>query len=222
MTAYSAFHFLHVLVFAVIVGVELPASYALRLARSPASSESARALALRVKRCADATSAVMLVLLLPLGVQIGGQLGVYAITSNVSLYITWAVGLAWLAIAVISEALGDSRWARRIYKSECALRIIIGLGNVYDAVAGFMGDGMIQTHWLAAKVLLLGLILVVSGWIRWQTQAVRFSSFDADAAPATADEPERLIAIIRRAQWGSHSILAMVLIAAYMGVAKSW
>ena len=214
MTAYSVFHFLHVLVFAVVVGIELPAIYALRMARSPGSGQAARTMALRVKRCADATSAVMLVLLLPLGVQIATQLGVYTLMSAAWLYATWAVGLAWLAIAVISEVTGDSRWARRIYKSECVLRIIIGLGNVYDAVVGFMGDGMIQGHWLATKVLLFGLILVVSGWIRWQTQAVRFASSDAD--------PEPLIAAIRRAQWGSHSILAMVLIAAYMGTAKPW
>ncbi len=220
MTAYSTFHFLHILVFAVIAGIELPAMYALRLARSPDSSAAARTMALRVKRYADAASAVMLVLLLPLGVQIGADLGVYTITSNIALPITWAVGLIWLAIAVMSEAAGDSRWARRIYKSECVLRIIIGLGNVYDAVVGFMGAGMIQTHWLATKVLLLGLILVISGWIRWQTQAVRFASLDA-ASTTTADS-ERLIAIIRRAQWGSHSILAMVLIAAYLGTAKPW
>ncbi|MCY4164886.1 MAG: hypothetical protein OXF03_01865 [Gammaproteobacteria bacterium] len=220
MTAYSAFHFLHILVFAVIAGLELPAMHALRLARSPGSSEAARTMALRVKRFADAASAIMLVLILPLGVQIGAQLGVYTVTSNISLYITWAAGMAWLAVAVISEAAGDSRWARRIYKSECVLRIIIGLGNIYDAALGFMGESIIQTHWLATKVLLLGLVLVVSGLTRWQTQAARFASLDA--ASANAAESERLTAIIRRAQWGSHSILAMVLIAAYMGTAKPW
>lgn len=220
MIAYGIFNFLHVLVFAVIVGIELPALYALRMARAPAGNDATRSMALRVKRYADAISAIMLVLLLPLGVQIGTELGVYTLTSSAWLYATWLVGLVWLAIAVMSEAAGTSKWARRIYKSECVLRIIIGLGNVYDAVVGFMGDGMIQGHWLAAKVLLFGLILVVSGWIRWQTQAVRFASFDA--ASGKAADSERLIAIVRRAQWGSHSILAMVLIAAYLGTAKPW
>lgn len=220
MIAYGIFNFLHVLVFAVIVGIELPAIYALRMARSPESGDAMRTMALRVKRCADAISAIMLVLLLPLGVQIATQLGVYTLTSSAWLYATWLVGLAWLAIAVMSEAAGASRWARRIYKSECVLRIVIGLGNVYDAVVGFMGDGMIQGDWLAIKVLLFGLILVISGWIRWQTQEVRFASFDTISG--TAADSERLIAIIRRAQWGSHSILAMVLVAAYMGTAKPW
>ena len=220
MTAYSAFHFLHVLVFAVIAGIELPAIYALRMARSPECSDAARTMALRVKRYADTISAIMLVLLLPLGVQIASQLGVWTLSSNAWLYATWAVGLAWLAIAVVSEAAGASGWARRIYKFECVLRIIIGLGNVYDAVATFIGGGMIQTHWLAAKVLLFGLILVVSGLTRWQTQAVRFASSGGASQPAA--DPAQLIAIIRRAQWGSHSILAMVLIAAYMGTAKPW
>lgn len=219
MTAYGIFNFLHILVFAVIVGVELPALYALRLAWGPGGSEAARLMALRIKRYADAISAIMLILLLPLGVQIGNALGVWALSSNTWLYITWAVALAWLAIAVTAEAGGASIWARRVYKTECVLRIIIGLGNVYDAVSTLMGSGMIQTNWLAAKVLLFGLILVVSGWIRWQTQAVRFASLDP--AESSADS-QQLIDTIRRAQWGSHSILAMVLIAAYLGTAKPW
>ena len=220
MTAYSAFHFLHILVFAVIVGVEIPAIYALRMARSPASGEAARGMALRVKRCADAISAIMLVLLLPLGVQIASQLGVWTLSSSAWLYATWAVGLAWLAITVVAEAAGASKWARRIYKFECVLRIVIGLGNVYDAVATFIGGGMIETHWLATKVLLFGLILVASGLTRWQTREVRFASFGAVSQPAA--DTGQLIALIRRAQWGGHSILLMALIAAYMGTAKPW
>ena len=217
MTAYGFFNFLHILVFAVIAGIELPALYALRMARAPAAGEATRTMAIRVKRYADALSATMLVLILPLGVQIATDLGVYGLLSSPWLYATWIVGLGWLAIAVFSELAGTSVWARRIYKSECVIRIIIGLGNIYDAVVGYTGAGMIQAHWLATKVLLFGLILVVSGWIRWQTQSVRFAAFDAGGA---ALESQDLIATIRRAQWGSHSILAMVLIAAFMGTLK--
>ncbi len=220
MIAYGIFNFLHVLVFAVIVGIELPALYALRMAGAPSGNEATRSVAVRVKRYADAVSAIMLVLLLPLGVQIATKLGVYTLMSSGWLIATWVVGLAWLAIALMSELTGSSKWAQRIYKSECVLRIIIGLGNVYDAVVGFAGDGMIQTNWLAAKVLLFGLVLVVSGWIRWQTRAVRFASLNA--ADETGADSQQLIDTIRRAQWGSHSILAMVLIAAYLGTAKPW
>ena len=219
MSAYGLFNFLHILVFAVIVGSELPALYALRLARAPGAGEAARAMAIRVKRYADALSASMLVLLLPLGVQIATELGIFTLSSSSWLYATWIVGLAWLAIAVLSEVSGASVWARRIYKGECVLRIIIGLGNVYDAVAAFAGAGMIQAHWLAVKVLLFGLVLVASSWIRWQMLPVRFASLDPASGGAAPDSQE-LIATIRRAQWGSHSILAMVLIAAFMGTLK--
>ena len=120
----------------------------------------------------------MFVLLLPLGVHIATHIGVYTLMLDTWLYATWVVGAVWLAIAVMSEITSNSTMARRIYKSECVLRIVIGLGNVYDAVVGFMGTGMIQTNWLATKILLFGLILVISGWIRWQTQTVRFAALD--------------------------------------------
>ena len=220
MIAYGIFNFLHVLVFAVIVGIELPALYALRMAGGPSGNQATRSMAVRVKRYADAVSAIMLILLLPLGVQIATELGVYTLMSSSWLIATWVVGLVWLAVALMSELTGNSKWAQRIYNTECVLRIVIGLGNVYDAVVGFAGEGMIQTNWLAAKVLLFGLVLVVSGLIRWQTRAVRFAS--VDAAAGTGPDPQQLIATLRRAQWGSHSILALVLIAAYLGTAKPW
>ena len=214
MVSADVFHYLHIVVFAVIVGIELPALYAMRLARAPESSTAIQIMAVRIKRYADAVSAMMLVLLLPLGVHIATYIGVYTLMSDAWLYATWIVGLVWLVIAVMSEITGNSTVARRIYRSECVLRIIIGLGNVYDAVVGFMGTGMIQTNWLATKILLFGFILVISGWIRWQTHTVRFAAPDENA--------EDLIARLRKAQWGGHSILAMVLIAAFMGTVKPW
>ena len=93
MTSASVFHFLHILVFAVIAGIELPAMYALRLARAPDSGEVTRTLAVRVKRYSDAISAIMLVLLLPLGVQVATHLGVYALMSPGWLYATWGCGI---------------------------------------------------------------------------------------------------------------------------------
>ena len=110
MIAYGIFNFLHVLVFAVIVGIELPALYALRMAGAPSGNEATRSMAVRVKHYADAVSAIMLVLLLPLGVQIATQLGVYTLTSSAWLYATWVVGLVWLAIALMSELTGASTW----------------------------------------------------------------------------------------------------------------
>ena len=41
MTAASVFRFLHIAVFAVIAGIELPAMYALRLARAPGQPSTA-------------------------------------------------------------------------------------------------------------------------------------------------------------------------------------
>ena len=115
MIAYGIFNFLHVLVFAVIVGIELPALYALRMAGGPAGNQATRSMAVRVKRYADAVSAIMLVLLLPLGVQIATELGVYTLMSSSWLIATWVVGLAWLAVALMAELTGNSKWAHRIY-----------------------------------------------------------------------------------------------------------
>jgi hypothetical protein len=216
MTAAEIFHYLHVVVFAVIVGIEVPAFYALKLALNKGAETSARALGLKVKRMTDALSGSMMILMLPLGVHIATEIGVYTLMSDSWLYATWIVGLVWFAIALLAEITGRSTLARRLYTTEIVLRIVIGLGNVYDAIVGFMGTGMIQTNWLATKILLFGLILMVSGWVRWQTRALRFADFSSGTDAGVSD------ASLKRAQWGTGLIVAMVLVAAWMGTLKTW
>lgn len=217
----EVFHFLHVAVFAVLVGVELPALYALRVAALSAADGGGARLALRIRRWTDELSGLMLILMLPLGVQIATSIGVYTLMSVNWLIATWIVALVWLALAIAGGS-GRSALSRRLYVTEAVVRIIIGLGNIYDAVVGFMGTGMIQTNWLATKILLFGVILVVSGAMRYLTRGFWF----ADLVPESAVPGQADIAAVletqRAMQWGNGAILAMVLVAAWMGVTKPW
>ncbi len=215
MTAIDVIHYLHIVAFALIVGLEVPVLYAVRLTQRAGLSPAVHTVVVQMRRWTYALSGLLLVTFLPFGVSIAIDMGVYTLMSPTWLTATWIVALVWLLIVLVAEGSGSAAFARRTYATEIVLRILIGLGHVYDGVIGLMGTGMIQTNWLAAKVVLFGLILMVSGVLRWQTRPLRFYQ-----ASDGAVEAEVLSAA--HVKWGSYAIVFMALIAAWMGAIKPW
>jgi len=221
MTSTDLIHFLHIVAFAVIVGIELPSLYAARIAQDISTPAPARLLALQVRRWTYAAGGLVLVTFLPFGVSIAIDLGVYTLMSPSWLTATWIVAVMWFVLVLGTELTGQSGFARRLYAVEIVLRFLIGAGHVYDGIIGLLGTGMIQTNWLAMKVVLFGGILIVSSLLRWQTRPVRFAKLD-QSAEADSGLTDDLTALLKRSQWASVLIVIMALAAAWMGAIKPW
>lgn len=215
MTGSDLIHVLHIVAFAIIIGIEVPSLYALHLARRPSTTPAARALALHVRRWTYAIGGLVLVTFLPLGISMATEIGVYTLMAPSWMVATWIVALVWFALVLGAEMTGRAKFAQRLYGTEIGVRFFVGLGHVYDGVVGFLGTGMIQTNWLAAKIVLFGIILIVSSVIRWQTRPVRF----ATEAQLESDE---LANRLTQTQWGSYLIVVLALVAAWMGTIKPW
>ena len=215
MAGFEVIHYLHIIAFAVIVGIEVPSLYAVRLGLKTSTPPAARAVAVQVRRWTYAIGGLVLVTFLPFGTSIAIDIGVYTLMSPAWLTATWIVALGWFGLVLTAEMSGASTFVRRLYATEVVLRFLVGLGHVYDGIIGFLGTGMILTNWLAAKVVLFGLVLIVSSLVRWQTRPVRF-------AEGATLEDETVAATLKRAQWGSYLIVVMALVAAWMGTVKPW
>jgi hypothetical protein len=227
MTSIDLFHFGHVIAFALIFAIDLPAYYAAKLVGGENTAPELRLVGARVVRWSSVVSSGAMILLMGWGVEIAVNLGVYRVTQDIAMTITWAIILAWLALWVAAELAGTSALGKRLYTIEIWVRIIIGLGNVYDAITGFMGTGLIETKWLAAKVLLLGLVLIASGVARARLRPVRDAIGTVDPMSAINNKWDRdtgnaVAAALKRARPMVHMSLLFVLIAAWMGVTKSW
>jgi hypothetical protein len=227
MTSIEIFHFGHVVAFALIFAVDLPAYYAAKLVAGENTAPELRLLAARVVRWSNVISSGALILLMGWGVEIAVNLGVYRVTQDIAMTITWAIILSWLALWLAAEILGTSALGKRLYTIEIWVRVLIGLGNVYDAIIGFMGTGLIETNWLALKVLLLGLVLVASGVARARLRPVRealgrITPMSAQLRNWDMVTGNAVSAALKRARPMVHMTLLMVLIAAWMGINKSW
>lgn len=220
MMMYDVLHYMHIVAFAVIIGIELPSLYALHVGTDANASAATRTLAIKVRRWTFAVGGLVLMSFLPLGVTIAIELGVYTLMDQAFLTATWVIAAVWLALVMAAEMTGASKLARRLYTTEIWTRIIIGLGNVYDGVVGFLGTGMTQTNWLATKLVLFGLVLVVSGVLRWQTRPVRFAALETGLPPGDGADVASLTQTLQQARWMSYAIILMVLVAGWMGSIK--
>jgi len=228
MTFIEFSHFLHVFAFAVVIGVDMPAFYATKRAAAIDLSPDVRLLAVRTARWTNALSSVALALLLPLGVELGGNLGVYRITSEIALPITWAIGLTWIALILASDLMSTSTLGHRLYAIEIWVRVLIGLGNIYDGLAKLLGGpSPIEATWLAVKVLILGVVLVISGVVRARLKPVRAALAQINPMSAQTSRWDdataaAALAAVGRTRLLVHVNFTLVAVAAWMGINKPW
>ncbi|MBL8629788.1 MAG: hypothetical protein JNM81_09185 [Rhodospirillaceae bacterium] len=226
MTSIELIHFLHVVAFALIIGVELPAFYAAKLAAAERMLPESRLMAARIVKWANGFSSLFIILLLPLGVSLGGNLGVYRISNEVAITITWVVGLVWVALLLLANK--DSGLGQKLYGLEIWVRILIGAGNVYDGVNALLGgNSPIQTKWLAVKVLLLGVVMILSALIRKRLRPVRaeIAKINPNSAMTAGWDDRTALAMsdtLKTIRPLVHATLLCVLVAAWMGINKSW
>jgi|GEM_PF-5952676 len=227
MTFIDFVHFAHVFAFAIIM-VDMTTFYATKRAAKFGTTPETRILAARTARWSNAFSSLALAALLPLGVELGGNLGVYRITHEVALTITWAIGLSWLALVLAADMLSTSKLGHKLYTIEIWVRVLIGLGNIYDGLTALLGGrSPIETNWLAVKVLILGIVLVLSGMVRARLRPVRMALADINplsAQKSTWDEAtsKAVMAAVGRTRMLVHINFTLVLVAAWMGINKSW
>lgn len=225
MSSISWFHFLHVVAFAVVVTVDLPAFYAARKAAEPRAPAGTTLLAVQIMRWTTALSGIALVLFMPLGVEIGIDIGAYDLMAPGWLTATWAVSLLWLALVIAAGIKGTSDLGRRLYSLEIWIRAVIGLGNVYDGAVGFGGKGLIHGDWLALKIFLFGLALLASAWVRAKLRPVRealgaINPLSAQRSTFDARTAADVAAHLAKVRPGVHAIWLLCLIAAFMGINK--
>jgi hypothetical protein len=222
MTTYAAALLAHILIVVFLLGVEPGRLYLARLAAAEATPVPARLAAARAARWLGAIGNAALVLILPAGVSLGAALGVFRIMGPVWLAATWVVTAAWLALSVAADRAagrpGGGAWLTRM---DTGFRLLMGAGQVYDGIIALAGTNVsVDERWLGAKILVFGLLILVSIPARRAGFALARSAAELGADPADAAASGRLA---RAAAAVAPPVIAgalLILAAAWLGVAK--
>lgn len=209
MSDYHLALFAHVLVVVYLLGADLGRLYLARLgATGNIAPEPLRLAARGVLWLGSATN-LALILILPAGIALGSALGAYRILHPGYLVGTWIVAGVWALVSVLADRL-----ERRSFRiADIALRVILAPGFFYDGAIVFAGtSATVDAQWLASKIALYGLLILLSAPLRW-------IGFGLRTAVATDDSPAIQSALTRM----SLPILSgwvVILLAAWFGVAK--
>jgi uncharacterized membrane protein len=213
MTPYAFALFAHILVVVYLLGADIGRVYLARLGASADSSDAAVQLAARGVLWLGSATNLALVLILPAGISLGGALGAYRIVSPAWLVGTWAVAAAWALLSILADRSAGVSDRRSLRIADMVFRLILVPGFLYDGAMVFLGTSQtVEAEWLALKIMLYGLLILISMPSRWFGFRLRRALANGDAQGSRTAlgriTPPLLLG------W------PVILLAAWLGVAK--
>lgn len=217
MDAHSLLLFVHVLLFVFWLGTDVGVFLAAKISEKGELGAETRATVLRLGMVLDRLPRSALTLIVPTGLQLAVDTGRLPVGGTV-LAIVWAISLIWLAILWVGFLKPETPTEQRVMLFNVAMNAVLAL-----AVTGYSVYLLTATDvatWLALKILMVGLIFIagvtldalfkpaVEAFLEIVTQG---ASPERDSRYSTAISPVYKVVL---------SIYALVLIAAYLGVAK--
>ena len=215
LSTYTLVAFLHILLFAYWLGSDLGVFICSLTARRPDVSEDARARLQQAGVLIDMAPRTCLVLMAPAGLTLAANFG--SPIHGPALIAVWIAALAWLWLVWEVHWKHGAPIGRLYWRIDFVIRFLV--------MAGFLGFGVwclvtgapIASAWLAAKMVIFGLIILCGIVVR--LLLLRMSAAPSPA-PATAGAPPRgsdgrdLIRQVGLVIWG------LVALAAFLGVTK--
>lgn len=222
MNTYPLALFAHILVVVYLLGADLGRLYLGRLGAAQGTPAPVRLAAARGVLSLGSITDAALVLILPAGVSLGAALGVFLIVGPVWLAATWLVTAAWLALSIgATVAAGRPGGGRRLALTDTIFRIAMGGGQIYDGAIALLGTNVsVEARWLGLKILLFGLLILLSIPIRRAGFAIRRAIADLDAVADDSSATAQLHAACARLPVPIITGWLVILVAAWMGVAK--
>lgn len=222
MDTYTTALFAHIIVVAYLLGADLGRIYLAYVGAAPGTAPSARLTAARGVLWLGSVTSTALVLILPVGVSLGAALGVFRVVSPAWMVATWLVTAAWLALALAADlAAGRPGGGRRLELADTGFRLVMGAGQIYDGATALLGSSVaVDARWLGMKILIFGLLILLSIPARRAGFALRRNLVALDAAPNDATASARLASECARVPLPVMASALAIVIAAWMGVAR--
>lgn len=221
-TSYTISLYAHVIVVVYLLGADLGR---LLLARAGmagnAPADTLLTAARTIVNLGSVTSAA-LILILPAGISLAAALGAYRVLSPSWLIGTWLVSAAWLSLSVMANRAADRpAGGRRLLLADGIARFVIGAGHLYDGAIAFAGTSQtVDAWWLATKITLYGVLILLSIPVRRADFALRREAALLAAAPADHGAATSLRAALGSLPLPVLGSWLLILAAAWMGVAK--
>ena len=206
--------FFHVLMFCYWLGADLGVWLCGRAARRPGISDEARALVRKVGHLIDMGPRSALVLIFPAGLILASQYG--SPVQGLGLVAAVLACGVWLWMVWTIYLQPQTPLGRTVWKIDLGFRALLMVTLIGFGVSCLVTGGPIQDRWLAAKIVVFGLILLTGIFLR-----IALFRMDAAARAGKAPPPGSPPTLLQKSLLSSVLVIwALVAIAAFLGVVK--
>lgn len=220
MTAYELLLLAHVVLFAYWLGADVGVFYSSYRVCDPTLGREARLTALRIMAWIDMIPRYCLVVILPVGLSLAIMLGAWRGTPGWVEAAVWVAAAAWLwLVRAVHDAEGRPLGAR-LRRIDLAVRVVAVALLVGTGVAGLLGAGPATAPWLAAKVLIFGLLVFCGLMIRLAIRPFGPALARLVAEGSTPALEAELAGSMRRARPFVVAIWIGLVLEAWLGIAK--
>ena len=217
MTLYTLLLFGHILLLVFWLGTDVGVFLAAKLSEKSDLSVETRATVLRLGMILDRLPRSALTLIVPSGLQLGVWSGVIALPP-LALGLAWLVGVVWLVILWSGFLNPETALEQRAMLINFVLNAIAAV--VVSGYAIYLLASSPVATWFALKLLAVGIIFVFGVLLDVKSKPAVEAFFDIVTNGATPERDARYSAAIGPVYIFVLAIYALVLAAAYLGVAK--
>jgi hypothetical protein len=150
--------FLHVVLFAYWLGADLGVFICGRLASRPNLTPDTRQMVRRVGQLIDMGPRTALVLMVPAGLILASQYGSPIVGTPLVLVCVASLAWLWMVWAIFRQP--HTPMGKTLWKIDLALRAALTLSFIGFGVSTWVTGEPIAFQWLAAKIVVFGLILL--------------------------------------------------------------
>ena len=219
MTEHSIWVFIHILLFVYWLGGDLGVLILARAATQAKLSFAERVFSLKMSLLIDVLPRICFALMFPVGLQIC-RTGGFAKVGTGWLALAWVLAAAWVALIFAVGKHHDTPLGAKLGRLNLAFQSIVLFAIVSVGLWSLFGEGPFAGGWLAAKVLLFGLIFAASIGIDFAFRPVA-PAFMRLATEGSKPDIEREISRgVNGALVYVYALYALLVVIAFLGVTK--
>ncbi len=221
MDWYAILLFIHILSLVFWLGTDIGVFVLGKFAQNPVYAVAQRLLLLKVAMILDMFPRVFMVVSLPTGFQLATELGAIAASQFLTAAV-WGFSVIWLAVVLTGILRQDERIGQNAKKVEKIIHFILLVVLAWAGISSLLGDGPITLTWVAAKVLLYSLLFVIMPLLEKAFIPAVMGFMSLETEGSTPELESQIRGGMDRTYVWVLAIYAIVVITAYVGVAKPW
>lgn len=216
--AHAHLIYLHILLFVFWLGVDVGVYYAGKFLAAPGIDIAERKRMLYLLLLLDMGPRTALVLMVPVGLQLGANLGLLPI--NAAMPVVWLLGIGWLALVWLQFLRPQHPLKETWFRLDYGLRFSVVVGFIGFGLYAIFFDSVTDAAWLRLKLVLFGTVVSIGLILRSTLPALVQALESLNQPEPPADAEARLAAVYRYSTRWAHALWALVLALGYLGTVK--